>query len=87
MTALSCTLVRAPMVISPPSPRRTAPGQTDDSAPMVTDPITVASGWTNASGAMVGLGITECVDGHPRTVPSAKLQPRTGTFGGYAPQD
>ncbi len=38
--------VRAPMVIGAPSPRRTAPGQIDDSGPRRTSPITTASGWT-----------------------------------------
>ncbi len=36
--------VRAPMWISPSSPRSTAPGQMLASAPIVTDPITTASG-------------------------------------------
>ena len=44
-TALSCTLVRSPIRISPPSPRSTAPGHTDDWAPMVTAPMITASGW------------------------------------------
>ena len=51
---ISCTLVRAPMRISPPSPRSTAPGQIDDCDPMVTAPITMASGCTNAAPSMVG---------------------------------
>ena len=38
--------VRAPMTIPPGSPRSTALGQTDDSGPIVTSPITTASGWT-----------------------------------------
>ena len=38
--------VRAPTVMGAPSPRSTAVGQTDASAPMVTAPITTASGWT-----------------------------------------
>ena len=42
----SWMLVRAPTSIRPSSPRSTAVGQTDDSAPIVTLPITTASGWT-----------------------------------------
>ena len=38
--------VRAPMTIPPGSPRSTAVGQIDDSGPIVTAPITTASGWT-----------------------------------------
>jgi hypothetical protein len=38
--------VRAPMTMEPVSPRSTACGQIDDSGPIVTEPITVASGWT-----------------------------------------
>ena len=45
-TLASCTLVRAPMWISPSSARSTALGQIDDSGPIVTAPITTASGWT-----------------------------------------
>ena len=46
--------VRSPTTMVPLSPRSTAWGQTDDSAPMVTLPMTVASGCTNASGWMDG---------------------------------
>ena len=53
-TQPSCTLVRAPMKISPSSPRSTAPGQIELLAPIVTDPITTASGCTYASGWMDG---------------------------------
>ena len=42
----SWMLVRAPTSIRPSSPRSTAVGQTVDSAPIVTLPITTASGWT-----------------------------------------
>src|SRR6185437_7470671 len=42
----SCTEVRAPTVMYPWSPRSTAPGHTDASGPMVTRPITTASGAT-----------------------------------------
>ena len=45
-TALSWMLVRAPTWISPSSPRSTAPGQIELSGPIVTAPITTASGWT-----------------------------------------
>ncbi len=37
--------VRAPMRMSPSSPRNTALGHTDDCAPMRTDPMMTASGW------------------------------------------
>ena len=46
--------VRAPITMPPGSPRSTALGHTDDSAPMVTWPITTASGWMYAVGSMVG---------------------------------
>ena len=46
--------VRAPMVMLPLSPRSTADGQTDDSGPITTEPITTASGWTNAVGSISG---------------------------------
>src|SRR6185437_16077948 len=42
----SCTDVRAPTVMKPWSPRSTAPGQTEASGPIVTRPITTASGAT-----------------------------------------
>ena len=42
----SCTLVRGPTSIRPSSPRSTAVGQTEASAPIVTLPITTASGCT-----------------------------------------
>ena len=51
VTGVVCTTVpswievRAPTTIPPGSPRRTADGHTDDSGPMVTSPITTASGW------------------------------------------
>src|SRR5215470_4585817 len=45
-TVPSCTEVRAPTVIVPWSPRSTAPGQTDASGPIVTLPMTTASGAT-----------------------------------------
>ncbi len=38
--------VRSPMVMLPRSPRSTAQGQIDESAPMVTSPITAAWGCT-----------------------------------------
>ncbi len=38
--------VRAPMAIRPSSPRSTALGHTDASGPIVTSPITTASGCT-----------------------------------------
>jgi len=38
--------VRAPMMIGASSARSTAPGQIELSAPMVTEPITTASGET-----------------------------------------
>ena len=44
----SCTEVRAPTSIRPWSPRSTAHGQTDASGPMLTRPMTTASGWTKA---------------------------------------
>ncbi len=47
-TVPSCTDVRAPTSIRPWSPRSTAHGQTDASAPMLTRPMTTASGWTKA---------------------------------------
>ena len=42
----SCTLLRGPISIRPSSPRSTAVGQIDASAPIVTLPITTASGCT-----------------------------------------
>ena len=53
-TVPSCTDVRAPTVMVPWSPRSTAVGQTVDSGPMRTSPITTASGWTNAVGSIRG---------------------------------
>ena len=47
-TVPSCTDVRAPTSIRPWSPRSTAHGQTDASGPMLTRPMTTASGWTKA---------------------------------------
>jgi hypothetical protein len=47
-------LVRAPMRISPSSPRSTAPGHTELSGPIVTEPMITASGWTYAVGSMTG---------------------------------
>ena len=38
--------VRSPMTMSPSSPRSTAPGQIEASAPMRTEPMTTASGCT-----------------------------------------
>ena len=46
MTVPSWTEERAPMVMVPKSPRRTVHAHTVDSGPMVTSPITTASGWT-----------------------------------------
>ncbi len=37
--------VRAPMRMSPSSPRSTAHGHTDDCGPIVTEPMITASGW------------------------------------------
>ena len=45
-TVQSWMLVRAPMRISPSSPRSTALGQIELCGPIVTDPMTTASGWT-----------------------------------------
>ena len=39
----------------PPSPRSTALGQIELSAPMRTAPMTTASGWTKASGWISGV--------------------------------
>ena len=44
-TVPSCTEVRAPTTMPPGSPRSTAHGHTEASAPIVTSPITTASGW------------------------------------------
>ncbi len=44
-TLPSWMLVRAPMRISPSSPRSTALGHTELSGPMVTEPMMTASGW------------------------------------------
>ena len=41
--------VRSPTVMPPLSPRSTAQGQIEDSAPISTSPMTTASGWTKAS--------------------------------------
>ncbi len=56
--------VRAPIVIPPLSPRSTAHGQIDASAPISTSPITTASGCTNASGWTSGLDVAQGVEGH-----------------------
>jgi len=53
-TVPSWMLVRAPIRISPSSPRSTAVGQTLEFAPMNTEPITTASGCTNADESMLG---------------------------------
>ena len=45
-TLQSWMLVRAPMRISPSSPRSTAFGHTELSGPICTEPMTTASGWT-----------------------------------------
>ena len=47
-TVPSCTDVRAPTSIRPWSPRSTAHGHTDASGPILTWPMTTASGWTKA---------------------------------------
>ena len=44
-TVPSWMLVRAPIRIEPSSPRSTAPGHTELSGPMRTEPMTTASGW------------------------------------------
>ena len=49
-TALSCTDVPAPTTMSLSSPRSTAPDQIEASGPIVTRPMMIASGITNASG-------------------------------------
>ncbi len=53
-TQLSWMLVRSPTITSPSSPRSTAPGQMDESAPTVTAPISTASGCTKAVGCTRG---------------------------------
>ena len=59
-SAVQCTTVpswievRAPTLIVPWSPRSTAVGQTVDSGPMRTSPMTTASGCTKAVGSIVG---------------------------------
>src|SRR5664280_1449045 len=55
-TVPSCTDVRAPMTMAPWSPRRTAHGQTVDSAPMVTSPITPGRGGRTPKGRCGGSG-------------------------------
>ena len=55
MTVPSWTEVCAPIVIVPWSPRSTAPGQIEASAPMVTLPMMTASGETYAAGSIVGV--------------------------------
>ena len=64
MTEPSWIEVRAPMRMPPLSPRSTAPGQIDDSAPISTSPMTTASGWTKASGWMSGLDVAQRVERH-----------------------
>ena len=54
MTAPSCMLLRFPMLMAPSSPLRTAQAQIDDSEPIVTFPITTASGWMYADESMTG---------------------------------
>ena len=46
--------VRAPTSMLPWSPRSTAHGQTDASAPRRTFPMITASGWTKAAGSISG---------------------------------
>ena len=59
-SAVQCTIVpswidvRAPIRMLPWSPRSTAVGQTVDSGPISTSPITTASGWTKAVGSILG---------------------------------
>ena len=53
-TLQSWMLDPAPMRISPSSPRSTALGQIDDRAPIDTDPMMTASGWTYAEASIVG---------------------------------
>ena len=47
-------LVRAPIEIVLTSPRRTAPGQIEESSPIVTRPITDAAGSIQALPAIFG---------------------------------
>jgi hypothetical protein len=47
-------LVRAPITIELTSPRMIAPGQTEESSPIVTRPITHAAGSIQAFRAIVG---------------------------------
>ena len=54
ITAASCTLLRAPMVIHSLSPRSTAPYQTLAPSPRLTRPMTSALSATQAVGAMRG---------------------------------
>ena len=65
-TLPSWMLVRAPMRISPSSARSTACGQTELSGPICTEPMTTASGWTNALGVDLRDLSTERVDRHGR---------------------
>src|SRR3954471_20583721 len=53
-TQLSCTLLRAPIVMGSLSARNTAPYQTLAPAPIVTEPARVALGATQASLATCG---------------------------------
>ena len=54
ITVPSWTDERSPIPMWPKSPRSTAPGHTVASEPIVTSPITTASGWTKASGWISG---------------------------------
>ncbi len=53
-TLLSWMLLASPMTIELTSPRITAPGHTEASAPRLTSPITVARGCTQAPAPRVG---------------------------------
>ena len=54
-TLPSWTDVWAPTTTRPVSPRSTAVGQIEASAPTITSPMMTASGWTNAVGWIVGV--------------------------------
>src|SRR6516165_4184060 len=58
----------APIVMVPKSPRKTACGHTLDSAPMVTSPMTTASGWMKASAWIRGATPSSSYTGMRRTL-------------------
>src|SRR5271163_2472390 len=68
MTALSCTLVRRPMVMGATSPRTTAPNQKLASSPMVMSPVRVQF---QAANQLPGVWVI-------RFIPRGRLRPVGG---------